>query len=125
VVEGIVTEVEDEDRLAVTHIRAEAEQARLEAQVSRIVDNFWNETQRLAAENTLLQSNQVKQANEYRAALVAVQNHAQSSTAELAAHQQWVEVQIQKALEDTRESLQQDLRVVANAQAVGSEAAHQ
>ncbi|KAJ8569303.1 hypothetical protein ON010_g5957 [Phytophthora cinnamomi] len=99
-------------------------QVRLEAQVSRVVDNFWNETQRLAAESTFLQSNQVEQAKEYRAALVAIQHHAHSSTAALAAHQQWIEVEIQKALEDTRKSPQQDLLVVVNAQAVGSEATH-
>ncbi|KAG1684946.1 hypothetical protein DVH05_010153 [Phytophthora capsici] len=84
--------------------------------------HFWSETLRLAAENTLLQSNQIQQAKDYQAALAFILSDAQSSTIELAAHQRWVEGQIQLALEDTRAALQQELRDVANAQVVGNEA---
>ncbi|KAF4031242.1 hypothetical protein GN244_ATG16885 [Phytophthora infestans] len=116
ILEGIVTEVHDEELLAVVPAHAPAQNVRLESQVSRIVDSFWSETQRLAAETTMMQSNQVQQAKEYHAALAAIHHDARSSTAELAAHQQWIEGQIRKALEDTNLALQQELQVISNAQ---------
>ncbi|KAF4030292.1 hypothetical protein GN244_ATG17982 [Phytophthora infestans] len=121
ILEGIFTEVHDEELLAVVPAHAPAQNVRLESQVSRIVDSFWSETQRLAAETTMMQSNQVQQAKEYHAALAAIHHDARSSTAELAAHQQWIEGQIRKALEDTNLALQQELQVISNAQVVGNE----
>lgn len=121
VLEGIVTEVEDGSYALVPVSQPQGQELQLQDQVSSIVDNFWNETQRLAAETTALQSNQIQQAQEYRAALTSIQNDARSGTAELAAHQKWIEGQIHQALEETRLGLQQDLQVVANAQVVGKE----
>ncbi|EGZ26936.1 hypothetical protein PHYSODRAFT_308495 [Phytophthora sojae] len=121
IVEGVVTEVPDAEQLAVVPSLAEAQNARVEYQVTRLVDNFWSETQRLAAETTMLHTNQALQAEEYRVALAAVHDDARNSAAQLAAHQEWIEGQIQQALEHTRETLQQELRVVANAHAAGDD----
>ncbi|KAL3670155.1 hypothetical protein V7S43_004470 [Phytophthora oleae] len=61
-VEGVVTEVNDEERLAVVSVPPVPQSAGLASQVSRIVDNFWTETHRIAAETSLLQRNQIQQA---------------------------------------------------------------
>ncbi|ETP03869.1 hypothetical protein F441_19241 [Phytophthora nicotianae CJ01A1] len=121
ITEGVVSEEHDEELLAVVPASTAVGNVRLESQVSRIIDNFWSETQRLAAETTILQNNQAQQAEEYHAALPAIHHDSRSSTAELAAHQQWIEGQIGKALEDTKLALQQELQVVAHAQVVGNE----
>ncbi|KAG1685328.1 hypothetical protein DVH05_005929 [Phytophthora capsici] len=121
ITEVAVSEMHDEEILAVVPASTAVRNVCLESQVSRIVDNFWSETQRLAAETTLLQNNQAQQAQEYQAALTAIHHDARSSTAELAAHQQWIESQIGKALQDTKVALQQELQVVAHAQAAAND----
>jgi hypothetical protein len=94
---------------------------RIQASATELVESFWDQTQRLAAEASILQSHQQQQAQDYQAALAAVHHDARSNAAELAAHQTWVENQIQQALVETRTALQQELHVAANAQTVSHE----